>query len=244
MDLNLAVVVGAWFVGGFVSGVSGIGGAMVAVPFAELFIPIQKVIVLSCILNLAMDGMLAVMHRRFCRIKALWPLLAGAIPGSIAGLFILKMMPEAMLRGGVGVLLLLFIFWKALFKPKKAGGESWPLGCLAGCAAGTLGTAISFDGPPAGAYGLYAGWPARVYLGTLGVFFVLRGLFACGLQASAGFYSPEVIHYAVYGFPATMLGALCSFPVVKRCKPESFQRVVKLVIALAALVCLVRAFIN
>ena len=52
------VVVCAWFTGGFISGVSGIGGAMFAVPIAAMFIPIQQVIVLSCILNLAMDGML------------------------------------------------------------------------------------------------------------------------------------------------------------------------------------------
>ena len=58
MDIPVLVVVLAWLAGGFVSGASGIGGAMIALPVAALFIPIQDVIALSCILNLAMDGML------------------------------------------------------------------------------------------------------------------------------------------------------------------------------------------
>ena len=61
MDTPVLVVVIAWFVGGFVSGASGIGGAMIALPLAALFIPIQTVIVLSCILNLVMDGAIAAM---------------------------------------------------------------------------------------------------------------------------------------------------------------------------------------
>lgn len=235
------VVVCAWFTGGFISGVSGIGGAMFAVPIAAMFIPIQQVIVLSCILNLAMDGMLTVLHFRFCRFRALGPLLAGAIPGSIAGLFILQMVPGRDMQGLVGLLLLVFLFWQQFFRIREKGKESWLVGGLAGCVAGVFGTAISFDGPPVGAYGLYAGWQPRVFLGTLGVFFIIRGAFTCTLQAYSGFYSPEVIHYALYGFPATMLGTLCSFPVAKWINPDAFRSILKTVIAAAALACIYRA---
>ena len=66
MDIPVLMVVLAWFAGGFISGASGIGGAMIALPIAALFIPIQDVIALSCILNLAMDGMITAMHFRHC----------------------------------------------------------------------------------------------------------------------------------------------------------------------------------
>ena len=59
MDFTSLFVFICWFAGGFVSGVTGIGGAMVAVPAAALILPMHVVIPLSCILNAAMDGSLA-----------------------------------------------------------------------------------------------------------------------------------------------------------------------------------------
>lgn len=38
MDIPVLMVVLAWFAGGFISGASGIGGAMIALPIAALFI--------------------------------------------------------------------------------------------------------------------------------------------------------------------------------------------------------------
>ncbi|OIO00913.1 MAG: hypothetical protein AUJ49_08930 [Desulfovibrionaceae bacterium CG1_02_65_16] len=233
----------AWLCGGFISGVSGIGGAMFAVPIAATFIPMHEVIALSCILNVAMDTGICVMQCRFCRLRAIIPMLAGTIPGSIAGLYILKFMPGNVLQGGVGLLLLFYVWWQHASRKTKPHGESAPVGAAAGFAAGVLGTAISFDGPPVGAYGLYAGWPSRVFLGTISVFFVIRGALTCVLQGSAGFYTPTIINYALYGIPATFLGTLLAYPVTKHIPQAVFRRVLKFVIAVAGAICLVRAFL-
>nr|WP_321256586.1 sulfite exporter TauE/SafE family protein [uncultured Pseudodesulfovibrio sp.] len=233
----------AWFVGGFVSGVSGIGGAMVAVPVAAMFIPMHDLIPLSCILNVIMDGCIACMHFRHCRVSALWPMLVGSIPGAIIGLFILQFVSGAILQGAVGALLLYYVYWQQTFHVKEVHEESWGRGGAAGFGAGLLGTAISFDGPPIGAYGLYVNWKPRVFLGTLGVFFVIRGTMTCVLQASAGLYTPELFDYVIYGVPATILGTFCAFPVVKHINVETFRRVLMAVIVLAGIVCLGRSLL-
>ena len=172
MDFPSVIVFIAWLLGGFVSGLTGIGGAMLAVPLAAMFIPMHDVILLSCILNLAMDGTLTCMYLRHCRFSALAPLLAGAIPGAFIGLVILQAVSGRILQGGVGLLLLSYVCWQ--FFARRSGRErsSWAVGSIAGLGAGVLGTAISFDGPPAGAYALWCGWEPRQALGTLGVFFV------------------------------------------------------------------------
>ena len=242
MEFASLIVFFCWFAGGFVSGVTGIGGAMVAVPVAAMFLPMHEVIPLSCILNAAMDGSLAFLYFRHCRVPALWPLLLGALPGSFAGLAMLRMLPGAVLQGAVGILLIVYVLWQRAARPGARKKDSWIAGGAAGFGAGLLGTAISFDGPPAGAYALYRGWEPREVLGTLGIFFLIRSLFTCLLQAKAGFYTPEVIRYAMYGIPACVAGALCAFPVVRRIRVDLFRRALMLVIAAAGLVCLWQAF--
>ena len=142
MDFPSVIVFIAWLLGGFVSGLTGIGGAMLAVPLAAMFIPMHDVILLSCILNLAMDGTLTCMYLRHCRFSALAPLLAGAIPGAFIGLVILQAVSGRILQGGVGLLLLSYVCWQ--FFARRSGRErsSWAVGSIAGLGAGVLGTAI------------------------------------------------------------------------------------------------------
>ena len=76
----------AWIAGGFVSGVSGIGGAMVAFPFLAMLLPVHEAIALTCIVNMVMDICLASLHFRFCRVSpcgpCCWPRCPGPLPGS------------------------------------------------------------------------------------------------------------------------------------------------------------------
>lgn len=206
----------AWILGGFVSGVSGIGGAMVAFPLLALVIPVHQLIALTCIINVVMDGCLAGMHFRHCRLSSLWPMLAGSVPGSFAGLYILQICSGAVLQGAVGLLLLYYVYWQMTFRAAQ-GPVSHPrmLGAAAGFGAGLLG--------------------------TLGVFFVLRATVTLVLQGMAGFYTPTVLTCAMYGAPGVILGTCIAFPVVKHISQQAFRKVLLCVIAVAGLVCLVRA---
>ena len=225
----------AWIAGGFVSGVSGIGGAMVAFPFLAMLLPVHEAIALTCIVNMVMDICLASLHFRFCRVSALWPMLLASVPGSFAGLYILQICSGPVLQGAVGLLLLYYVYWQKTFRARGTIAHPRALGAVAGFGSGLLGTAIAFDGPPAGAYGLCMGWEPRVLLGTLGVFFVLRATVTLVLQGMAGFYTPTVLTCAMYGAPGVILGTCIAFPVVKHISQQAFRKVLLCVIAVAGL---------
>lgn len=230
-----------WIVGGFVSGISGIGGGMVAFPVLAMLMPVHDAIALTCIVNAVMDFCLASLHFRFCHFKALLPMLLASIPGSFVGLYILEVCSGAVLQGAVGLLLLYYVYWQKTFRATGTISHPRALGAAAGFGSGLLGTAIAFDGPPVGAYGLCMRWEPRVLLGTLGVFFVLRATVTLILQGMAGFYTPSVLSCAMYGAPGVALGTYMAFPVIKHISQQVFRNILLVVIALSGLVCLVRA---
>ena len=126
----------AWIAGGFVSGVSGIGGAMVAFPFLVMLLPVHEVIALTCIVNMVMDLCLAGLHFRFCRVSALWPMLLASVPGSFAGLYILQVCSGPVLQGAVGLLLLYYVYWQKTFRARGSIAHPRALGAVAGFGSG------------------------------------------------------------------------------------------------------------
>jgi len=104
-----------------------------------------------------------------------------------------------------------------------------------------LGTSTSFDGPPAAAYGLYAGWQPRIMLGTLGLYYLTRCVFQCCLQGFAGLYTESVLHYALWSAPAAMLGIVLAYPLAKRLSVVMMKRLLLTVIGLGGISCLLKA---
>ena len=107
-----------------------------------------------------------------------------------------------------------------------------------------LGTSTSFDGPPAAAYGLYAGWPPSVMLGTLGLYYLLRSAFQCFLQGYAGLYTDTVLHYAVWSASAAILGVILAHPVARHLSIDMMRRFLLTVIGLGGLSCLLKALLG
>ena len=156
MDTVTLAVFLSWLCGGFVAGVTSMGAALFAVPITAFFLPMQAAVLLSCLSLPFMMIAIVGLNVRACRLKSILPLLAGTVPGSVAGLWILEALPDRTLRICVGLILVLFPVWHAAARIKPRG-ENWRAALAAGFLSGVLGTSTSFDGPPAAAYGLYAG---------------------------------------------------------------------------------------
>ena len=152
MDTVTLAVFLSWLCGGFVAGVTSMGAALFAVPITAFFLPMQDAVLLSCLSLPFMMTAIVGLNVRACRLKSILPLLAGTVPGSVAGLWILEALPDRTLRICVGLILVLFPVWHlaARIKPR---GENWRAALIAGFLSGVLGTSTSFDGPPAAAYG-------------------------------------------------------------------------------------------
>ena len=237
MGLAETVTIFASFLGSFVGALCGIGGYMVIIPIMALVLPIHTVILTCCLSGPFMCLLLCLRYGKHCRWRSLLPMLAGVVPGTFAGVWIISVVQGAVLQLLLGFVLLGFLVWQQ-YGQGAQGHESWQLGGFSGFVAGLLGASVSVDGPPVGAYGLYVGWAPQAFLGTLGPFYFCRSLFACVVQATAGLYTAEIVHLAMFGIVGGFVGTMLTFPLVKRVNVATFRMAVKGVILVAALSCL------
>lgn len=243
MDLPLIVSVLAWFVASFVTGLCGIGAAAIATAIQITVLPVQAVVLVSCLTGLAAGLVMCFRYGRYCRWTTALLMFAGTIPGSLAGLQILQYAPATILEVFVGIMLIFCTAGMALFRNLRFLQEGTMASFLVGVAGGMLGTCVNIDGPVVALYGLQAGWQPLVFLGTTSIYFFLRIVVTCTVQASAGLYTAEIVHYVQYCAPFAVLGLLLAMPVIRRINTQTFRRVVQAVILLAGILCLGRALV-
>lgn len=240
-DMTIFIVSIAWFLGGFVNGVSGMGAAMVALPIVAGFMDMSVAVPSCCLVTCIVAGYVAWMYRGSCRMASVWPMLLGCLPGVLAGVCLLKWVSGAWLQTGLGSLLLVYMLWQYLYIPSGLHKESLSSGVLAGFGSGFANAAISFSGPPVVIYALLVGWDKETTRGTLGAFFLAIAIVTCIVQALAGFFTQPALVAVAYGIPGAIAGLLASIPLARKIPEKQFRIVLKLMIAFAGIVCIYRA---
>jgi uncharacterized protein len=136
-----------------VQATSGIGFALVLSPVAFALLSPTGAIVIVTALGLELNLLVLLAERRRPRVawRELVPILLAAVPGSVAGVLVLRTLPKAALQVAVGVALLA----AALLLVTRAGARSSATergnlhGRLAvGFTTGVLGTSTGVSGPP------------------------------------------------------------------------------------------------
>ncbi len=241
MELQEYIFIFAWFLAGFIHGIGGTGAAMVAVPIITSLMPSETLTPVACCIAVFISAHVAWNFRAHCIYPTLKTLLMGAVPGSFVGLGILIFIPTHAIQFLTGCVMVLFVLWQTLYKKSmQCSLETLPRTLLAGGCAGVLNTSISFGNPAISAYTLFVGYPPLQIIGITNVFSVFGYLFACITQAMAGLFTQEVLIWAAYGIPASMLGIALATPLTKRIAPLVFKRILLSIISVGGVLCLWR----
>lgn len=234
-----------WFLAGFVNGISGMGAALMAVPLMTLFMDIQLIVPLSCILVTVLSSTLAVKYRSEFHVRIVLPALLGAVPGAVLGTFILKVVSPLILEIAMAVFLIAYVLWNFLqrYEPRQEKNSTL-LGALCGFFSGFFGSTISFTGPPLAIYILYTGWKQQKALGALGSALIIITGTSCLSHYFAGLYTEQFLSYLYIGVPSGILGMLLSFPFIKYITQATFRKILLAVIGFAGVVCLIRVFMH
>lgn len=246
MDILLLFYLGlVWLLGGLLTGVTSFGGNLFAIPMLTLAMPVREAILVGCLSGTSMIVAVTFLYRRRIPWKEAICIGLATLPGAPLGVAFLQYAGPRLLLLAAGGSLLLFLLWHALSGRLK--GAEKPLSrwwlLPQGVAAGIMMGAVGMGGPPVVLYAYLRHWGKEASIGGINA--------ACGVtmlgvltgQWEAGMYTAPVLQGSLVGAMGSAAGILASLPLVRRIDARLFRRLLLVMLALSALMLLLRGFL-
>jgi uncharacterized membrane protein YfcA len=239
MTLELALFCAAAFTAAFVAGLAGFAFGLVAMAiWLHLLTPTQTAILITGY-ALIVQGYAVWKLRGAIKPRRLLPLVLGGLIGIPLGVELLRLVPAAPMRTGIGVFLIAFSLYN-LFKPAipPIKGErplaDGGIGVLSGIIGGATGLATILPT----IWSTLRGWPKdeqRAVFQPVGVaLFIAAAIWLGGTGTVDG----TSLRLFLIGLPGVLLGTWLGLKLYGRLDEAAFRRVV-LIVLLASGVALV-----
>ena len=225
LDKTLLLTIAVLFAASFVRSALGFGDALVAMPLLALLVGVRMATAVVAFAASTIGITILLNHWRSVDVRATWRLVAASLVGIPFGLVLLKLAPEAYVKGALGVLLILYGLYSLLAPRLPAVRSDWPAYAF-GFVAGVLGGAYNTNGPPVVVYGALRRWPPEHFRATLQGCFLLTGLMILAGHGAAGLWTQQVLRLYLYSLPAILLAIYLGARLNRRIARETFSRAV------------------
>jgi uncharacterized membrane protein YfcA len=187
----------------------GFGEALVAVPLLALVTPVEIAVPVAVLASITVALIAVVQDWHLIHFRDASRLVLSTIVGIPIGLWLLKVVPEPVIKGVLAVIIIAFSTYSLLSSRQqelKTDRSAW----LFGFTAGILGGAYGVNGPPLVIYGSLRRWSPQQFRATLqGYFLPASALGMCGFWI-AGIWTPTVNRFYLLSLApvivATFLG--------------------------------------
>lgn len=234
MDTAIIVMSGAWFLGAFVNGLTGIGGALISLPIISLVLASKSVIVVSLIAGAVVGLLSLLLYGRYMDLREVAGFWLASLPGMLLGSWTLKLVDMQVLQMLLAVLIAIDVVVQII--------QNWLGKCMAprttlkyvcGFLTGFFNGSLGINGPVMAVYASLMCMEKNKARG----FFVsaVPSLYAnMALMAYNGFITEQVIVAAVWVAPAAVLGFVCAYPIARRIRQEYFRFAMLVLLVIAA----------
>lgn len=228
-----AIILFAFFFRSF----SGFGGALLSIPLLALLFPLKFIVPVESCLEVALSILLVPGAIRKVDRANLLRLLAGAVPGSLVGVFLLASWanrPMEIILGAAVIGVGLFFLGNT---PSRAVVSSrW--GLAAGLAGGLLGGMFGTSGPAYVAFLSSQALDKAAFRATLIVLFAVEYAWRLGLYAHQGLLDTQGLQLALTLLPALVAATLLGHFVHLRAGEKVFRRWAAVFLLVSGTVCL------
>ncbi|MBE0509712.1 MAG: sulfite exporter TauE/SafE family protein [Gammaproteobacteria bacterium] len=243
MDIYLWIILIA-IAAGLIQGLSGFGGAALAMPLFTLLMDLQSSVVLVTLLSLIIGALnLWALRRGRWHIAHLHRLLMSAVFGIVVGVFSLIVVPEQVLLWILGLLLVgQGVYGLSRFAMPRLSGTrlAYPIGAVAGWLSATVGV----PGPPVIVYVAMQAWLPAERKGVMVAFLMLLAVLTAGGHAAMGLTTSTVLLYFLFASPPLMLATLIGIRVFDRMGVQGQAQLVNLILLVVGVLLIYEAFVR
>lgn len=223
----------------------GLGGAlgMMATPLMALVMPADETLGLVLPLLIIADVFAVTWLWRMWDARALRLLLPGGVAGVMIGTFVITNSPTGLLQTILGVIVLVFAFYK-LFEGRIMRGmhyrpRAWH-GVLAGTGAGFASSLAHTGSPPISIYLLLLQVPPLIFAGTSAIFFAVLNWVKVPFYLYAGLFDWELVVRVLWLTPLLPLSVWLGKWGAARMDPRRYEQVIIWLLVLTGLLLIVR----
>lgn len=242
MSYDPLLITGGALAGGLVSGLTGFGTGLTALPIWLLTLPpaLASPLVILCSVVSQVQTLPSIWHAIDLRRTA--PFVAGALLGVPVGVAILPHVPPRLFQGGLGLLLMTLCTVLLLNGHYRLPRTSRLADGLVGLGGGLLGGIAGLSGPLPTLWAGLQGWGKDERRAVFQSFNLSILAVALVSQAVSGYLTGEVMSLAWRALPGTLVGAGLGRRLYHRVNAEVFNRIVLLVLLIAGIHMLIQVF--
>jgi uncharacterized membrane protein YfcA len=220
--LTLAVA-GVIFLATLVRSTFGFGEALIAVPLLAFVIPVKVAAPVAALVSVTVAAVVVAQDWRDVQTRSAGWLVVSTIVGIPIGLLILTRVPEPIVKGVLGVVII-------AFSVQAMGGvrsRAWRLATdrgawMFGFAAGVLGGAYGMNGPPLAVYGSMRGWSPAEFRATLQGYFLPASAIGMAGYYLIGLWTPEVTRLYLASLPGVLVAIIAGRFLNRRMSSQRF----------------------
>ena len=212
-----------------ISGISGFGSTLIAVPLLAHLFPIKFVIPMVVLLDCVGAISMGVRLRADVNKRELVPLLPFLAVGLLIGAFLLLKLPSEFLLGALGVIVVGYGLFYASGKQPKLRVGRWaapPVGIFAGITSSMFGV----GGPIYVMYLTARGAGPEQIRATVPVIFIFTTIARIAIFSAAGLFTLQVLYTAAALLPIMVLGMWLGHRIHLNMSREQLVRVIGLLL--------------
>jgi uncharacterized membrane protein YfcA len=236
---EILVLAGA-FAGGYVSGLTGFGTGLTALPFwlNAVHPVVAAPLVVICSIVAQIQTLPAIWHA--INWRRVFPFVLGGVIGVPVGTAFLAHITPQIFKLFIGCFLIVYCSLMLLRRsaPTLSWGGRFADG-MVGLGGGILGGLTGLSGPLPTIWASLRGWNKDAKRGLFQVFNLSILLLAIGSQAVSGFVTLEVGKLALIAFPGTLVGAWLGRKTYNMLGDDRFNQIVLVLLLLSGISILV-----
>ena len=198
------------FVSTLIHSTLGFGQALIAMPLLAMVLELKTATPLVAFVLMTVAAVILLRNWRAVDLSTVWRLVLSSCFGIPVGLFLLKGVPEGLMKVFLGILVILFSLYNLVNCHSRRvdvsqGSGGAVLAYLFGFLAGVLGAAYNTSGVVITIYATLRDWSPDRFRSTLQSYFVFTGLLILASHGLVGLWTSDVLRFYVISLPLILV---------------------------------------